>query len=147
MLINLSGQPGAFEPCDLVQEFFNRMLKFIVERKGKEFDHKFIQQVISRNLHHLLSVKKDSQTSVGLSQHADSHNKPHMNPETQILLNIYSHYEMHSRRLGQFVEERDVNDATQGMNKLRKGKVKGLHGIVHGHVSNKILTGVWLLFP
>ncbi|KAJ4463460.1 hypothetical protein C8R41DRAFT_783824 [Lentinula lateritia] len=42
MVINLNGKTGRFSPCDLIQEYFNRLLEFIVERKGKEFDHVFI---------------------------------------------------------------------------------------------------------
>ncbi|KAJ8082113.1 hypothetical protein PM082_007959 [Marasmius tenuissimus] len=59
MLINLFGKPGAFSPCDLVQEYFNRLLEFIVERKGKEFDDRFIRRVVARNLHHLTRIKTD----------------------------------------------------------------------------------------
>ncbi|KAJ3833532.1 hypothetical protein F5878DRAFT_632614 [Lentinula raphanica] len=87
MLINLNGKPGGFFPCDLVQEYFNRLLEFIVERKGKEFDHSFIQQIISRNLHRMSQVKVDARTGVGLSRHAGRHSEPHSNPEIRILLN------------------------------------------------------------
>ncbi|ESK92967.1 hypothetical protein Moror_9040 [Moniliophthora roreri MCA 2997] len=59
MLVNLSGRPGAFSPCDLIQEYFNCLLEFIIEHKRKEFNHKFICQVIARNLHHLTHIKTD----------------------------------------------------------------------------------------
>lgn len=123
MVINLSGKPGGFSPCDLIQEYFNRMLEFIVERKGKEFDHRFIQQVISRNLHRLSGVKIDSRTSVGLNQHARRHTEPHSNPEIRILLKLYTHHQLHSRRAGRFVEERHIDDFSKGLDKLRKGKL------------------------
>ncbi|KAJ3714760.1 hypothetical protein C8R42DRAFT_552055, partial [Lentinula raphanica] len=108
MLINLSGKPGAFSPCDIIQEYFNRLLEFIVERKGKEFDHVFIQQIISRNLHRMSQVKIDARTSVGLAHHSGRHSEPHSNPEVRILLKQYAHHELHLRRVGRYVEERDT---------------------------------------
>ncbi|KAJ3884463.1 hypothetical protein GG344DRAFT_11123, partial [Lentinula edodes] len=41
MVINLSDKAGRFSPCNLIQEYFNHLLEFIVEWKGKEFDHVF----------------------------------------------------------------------------------------------------------
>src|SRR6202790_3075439 len=52
MLVNLSGMDGAFAEGDIIQEFFNRLLEAILERKGADFGDTFIRQVISRNLHH-----------------------------------------------------------------------------------------------
>ena len=51
-LVNISGRAGAFTPADVMQEFFNRLLKVIVEKKGVEYGDTFIRDVISRNLHH-----------------------------------------------------------------------------------------------
>ncbi|KAJ3753060.1 hypothetical protein EV360DRAFT_97172 [Lentinula raphanica] len=102
MLVNLSGKPGSFSPCDLVQEYFNRLLEFIVERKGKEFDHSFIQHIISRNLHRMSQIKIDSRVNVGLAHHAGRHSELHSNPEIRTLLKLYAHHELHSRRIGRY---------------------------------------------
>ncbi|KAJ3730855.1 hypothetical protein DFJ43DRAFT_983287, partial [Lentinula guzmanii] len=100
MLVNLSGKPGTFAPCDLIQEYFNRLLEAIVERKGKEFDHSFIQSVISRNLHNLARVKTDLRGGVDLEKRAGRHTEPHNNPEVRSLLQLYAHHGLHSRRPG-----------------------------------------------
>ncbi|KAJ3726679.1 hypothetical protein C8R42DRAFT_573424 [Lentinula raphanica] len=123
MLINLNGKPGAFFPCDIIQEYFNRLLEFIVERKGKEFDHAFIQQIISRNLHRMSQAKIDARASVGLARHAGRHSEPHSNPEVRILLRQYAHHELHSRRAGRYVEERDTDNFMKGWIKLENGKL------------------------
>ncbi|KAJ3817504.1 hypothetical protein F5880DRAFT_1618216 [Lentinula raphanica] len=123
MLINLSGKPGAFSPCDIIQEYFNRLLEFIVERKGKEFDHVFIQQIISRNLHRMSQVKIDARTSVGLAHHSGRHSEPHSNSEVRILLKQYAHHELHLRRVGRYVEERDTDNFMKGWSKLDNGKL------------------------
>ncbi|KAJ3833528.1 hypothetical protein F5878DRAFT_519165, partial [Lentinula raphanica] len=123
MLVNLSGRPGAFSPCDIIQEYFNRLLEFIVERKGKEFDHTFIQHIISRNLHCMSRIKLDTRNNVGLARHAGNHSEPHSRPEIRTLLKLYMHHELHSRRIGRYVEERDTDDFTRGQAKLRSGKI------------------------
>jgi len=37
MLVNLSGKAGGFSAGDIIQEFFNRLLEAIIERKGADF--------------------------------------------------------------------------------------------------------------
>jgi hypothetical protein len=64
MLVNLSGREGAFSAGDIIQEFFNRLLEAIIERKGADFGDTFIRQVISRNLHHMGRVKTDLREAV-----------------------------------------------------------------------------------
>ncbi|KAJ3745217.1 hypothetical protein EV360DRAFT_57505 [Lentinula raphanica] len=123
MLVNLSGRPGAFSPCDIVQEYFNRLLEFIVERKGKEFDHTFIQHIISRNLHRMSQIKIDSRANVGLAPHTGRHSELHSNPEIRTLLKLYAHHELHSRRTGRYLEERDIESFRKGWAKLDDGKV------------------------
>ncbi|KAJ3793040.1 hypothetical protein GGU11DRAFT_854030 [Lentinula aff. detonsa] len=123
MVVNLGGKAGAFAPCDLIQEYFNRLLEMIVERKGKEFNDVFIQEVISRNLHNLARVKSDLRRGVDLENHSGCHSEPHNNAETRILLQQYADHELHSRRPGRFIEERDTDDFQRGWNKLRKGKL------------------------
>ncbi|KAJ3841649.1 hypothetical protein F5878DRAFT_609706 [Lentinula raphanica] len=115
MLINLSGNPDNFFPCDLVQEYFNRLLEFIVERKGEEFHLEFIKESISRNLNRMSQFKVDTRIGAGLSRHPT--------PEIRMLLKQYAHHELHSRRVGRYVEERDVDDFSKGWSKLTNGRV------------------------
>ncbi|KAJ3817574.1 hypothetical protein F5880DRAFT_1492702 [Lentinula raphanica] len=123
MLVNLSGRPGSFSPCDLVQEYFNRLLEFIIERKGQEFDHTFIQHIISRNLHCMSQIKLESRANVGLAPKAGRHSEPHSNPELRTLLKQYSHHELHSRRVGRYIEESDTENFVKGWSKLKNGKL------------------------
>ena len=56
-LINLSGHPGAFTSADVMQEFFNRLLEAIVEKKEVKYGDTFVRDVISCNLHHFARIK------------------------------------------------------------------------------------------
>ncbi|KAG5646480.1 hypothetical protein H0H81_008392 [Sphagnurus paluster] len=47
MLVNLTGQEGAFSAADFIQEIFNCLLEAIVEKKGLEYGAKFIRNVFS----------------------------------------------------------------------------------------------------
>ncbi|KAJ3716790.1 hypothetical protein DFJ43DRAFT_1006589 [Lentinula guzmanii] len=148
MLVNLSGKPGTFAPCDLIQEYFNRLLEAIVERKGKEFDHSFIQSVISRNLHNLARVKTDLRGGVDLEKRAGRHTEPHNNPEVRSLLQLYAHHELHSRRPGRFIEEREVDDFTKGYIKLSKGKMaKWANETTHARVREDVKLRISTLHP
>ncbi|KAJ3993419.1 hypothetical protein F5050DRAFT_1714514 [Lentinula boryana] len=148
MLVNLSRKPGTFAPCDLIQEYFNRLLEAIVERKGKEFDHSFIQSVISRNLHNLARVKTDLRGGVDLEKRAGRHTEPHNNPEVRSLLQLYAHHELHSRRPGRFIEEREVDDFTKGYIKLSKGKMaKWANETTHARVREDVKSRISTLHP
>lgn len=124
MVINLSSKECGFAPCNLIQEFFNRLLKFIVEQKGKEFDHVFIREVIARNLHHMARTKPNLREGVSLAKRSTRHSEPHTNPEVLILMQQYAHHEVHSRRRGRFIEENDIDNFSKGWSKLRKGKLR-----------------------
>lgn len=124
MILNLSGEPGGFAPCDIVQEYFNRLLEMIVERKGKDFDDVFIREVIARNLHRMAKLKPDLREGVNLAKHSSTHSDPHNNPESRILLQQYFHHQLHSRRVTRYVEEKDADDFTHGWRKLGKPKGK-----------------------
>lgn len=123
MLVNLTGQAGSFSPGDLVQEYFNRLLEAIVERKGKEFDHNFIRRIVSRNLHHMGRAKKDLEAGVGLMPKSGHHSAPHTKPEVLTLLTQYRLLELHSRRPGRVIDDRDVDDFQRGWEKLEKGRL------------------------
>jgi len=124
MLVNLSGKDGSFSAGDLIQEFFNRLLEAIIERKGADFGDTFIRQVISRNLHHMGRVKKDLREGVGLSARAGHHSDPHLQPEVRTLLKEYSHHELHKRRPGRSIDEEDIDDFQRGCERLAKGKLR-----------------------
>ncbi|KAF8193655.1 hypothetical protein BJ912DRAFT_1091531 [Pholiota molesta] len=56
-LVNLTGRPGHWSAGDFIQEYFNRLLEAVVERKGVEYGDKFIRKTWSRNLHHIARLK------------------------------------------------------------------------------------------
>lgn len=124
MLVNLSGKKGSFSAADFVQEYFNRLLKAVVEKKGLLYGDNFLCKVISRNLHHFACIKLDLRNGVGLAQHGGKHKAPHMKPEVQTLVAAYRDCELHSRRPGRVSNHRDVDDFERGMTKLRNGKLK-----------------------
>lgn len=124
MLVNLSGRAGGFTTGDLIQEFFNRLLEAIIERKGADFGDIFIRQIVSRNLHHMGWVKTELRDGLGLAARAGRHSDPHMKPEVKTLLRQYARHELHSRRSGRSMDEGDVDDFQRGWEKLAKGKLR-----------------------
>jgi hypothetical protein len=124
MLVNLSGREGAFSAGDIIQEFFNRLLEAIIERKGADFGDTFIRQVISQNLHHMGRVKTDLREGVGLAMRSGKHCEPHTNPEVKTLLRQYAYHELHSRRPGRTIEDDDVDDFRKGWQNLANGKLR-----------------------
>ncbi|KAJ3494472.1 hypothetical protein NLJ89_g10801 [Agrocybe chaxingu] len=123
-LINLMGKPGGFTAADLMQEYFNRLLEAIVEKKGVEYGDTFIREVISRNLHHFARIKLDTRLGVGLTKRSGNHSAPHQNPEMRILLNTYRDSELHLRRPGRFIQDVDKDNFQDGLRKLRESKLK-----------------------
>lgn len=123
-LVNLTGRAGSFTAADLMQEFFNRLLEAIVEKKGVEYGDTFIRQVISRNLHHFARIKLDLRVGVGLSQRSGRHSAPHANPEIRILLDVYHDTELHCRRPGRVYKDDDKDHLQHGITKLRESKLK-----------------------
>jgi hypothetical protein len=124
MLASLSGRAGSFSAMDFIQEYFNRLLEAIVERKGAEYGATFIRNVISRNLHHFARIKLDLRDSVGLGKRSGRHSAPHMKPEVKKLMDTYWKLELHRRRAGRTYSDRDVDDFRRGMIKLQSGKLK-----------------------
>ncbi|KAF8158056.1 hypothetical protein B0H34DRAFT_797474 [Crassisporium funariophilum] len=123
-LVNLTGRAGSFSAADLMQEYFNRLLEAIVEKKGVEYGDSFIRKVISRNLHHFARIKLDLRVGVGLSQRSSGHSAPHLNPETRILLETYNGAELHFRRPGRVYIDTDKDQFDGGIVKFRAGKLK-----------------------
>lgn len=115
LLVNLTGHDGCWHEGDWVQEFFNRLLEDIVQRKGAEFDDEFIRDVISRNLQHFASLKEDARRSVGLSQHAGVHRPPGITPELRILLPIYRTEQIHYWRPTRQIDDRQTDNFELGI--------------------------------
>lgn len=124
MLVNLSGRAGAFSAADLMQEFFNRLLEAIVDKKGVEYGDQFIRNVISRNLHHFARIKLDLREGIGLTKRSGRHSAPHLNPEITTLLKTYHESELHCRRPGRVYKDIDKDDFQRGVSKLSNGKLK-----------------------
>ncbi len=128
LLVNLSGDPGRFSPADLIQEYFNRLLQAIAERKGVEYNAHFVRNVVSRNLHHLARLRDDLKEGVGLAERSSRHGSPKKKAEIRKLLHEYEKHELHSRCPGRtFVSVEDshkVSDFRQGLANLRSGKLE-----------------------
>jgi hypothetical protein len=56
---------------------------------------------------------------MGLAKKSSKHSDPHTNPEIRILLNTCKAEELHSRRLGRQIDDRDTDDFAKGVKKLR----------------------------
>ncbi|KXN86688.1 hypothetical protein AN958_09775 [Leucoagaricus sp. SymC.cos] len=123
-LVNLSGQAGSFTAADIMQEYFNRLLEAIIEKKGVEYDAHFIRSVISRNLYHFARIKLDLRIGVGLEAHSSKHASPHMNPEVQVLLKVYQATELHCRRPGRVFKDIDKDNFQRGLFKLQGGQLQ-----------------------
>ncbi|KAJ7102997.1 hypothetical protein C8R43DRAFT_907042, partial [Mycena crocata] len=106
---------------DFIVEFFNRLLEDIVEHKSAQFDDHFICDVISRNLRNIALLKLAWRTGIGMEKKAHRHSDPHTKPEMQILLKVYRDTELHRRRLGRQIDDRDTDDFARGVKKLREG--------------------------
>ncbi|KAJ7762121.1 hypothetical protein B0H16DRAFT_1311993, partial [Mycena metata] len=121
LLINLQGLPGHFEEGDYVVEFFNRLLEDIVQHKNAQFDDNFIRNVVARNLHHIAELKLAWRTGTGMAPKSHSHTDPHTQPEMKTLLKLYHTEELHSRRPGRQIDDRDTDDFARGVRNLRNG--------------------------
>ncbi|TEB26688.1 hypothetical protein FA13DRAFT_1691951 [Coprinellus micaceus] len=117
-LVNLTGRAGSFTAADLMQEYFNRLLEAIVEKKGVNYSEDFIRLVISPNLHHFARIKIDMRTGVGLSKRSGRHTEPHANPEIKKLLEVYQTHELHKRRPGRVYEGVHKDQFNAGIIKL-----------------------------
>ncbi|KAJ7891465.1 hypothetical protein B0H13DRAFT_1625931 [Mycena leptocephala] len=123
-LVNIRGLAGHFEEGDYVVEFFNRLLEDIVQHKNAQFDDSFIRNVVSRNLRHIAELKLAWRTSTGMAAKSHVHSDPHTKPEMRTLLKLYRTEELHSRRLGRQIDDRNTDDSAKGLKKLRDGALK-----------------------
>ncbi|KAJ6468897.1 hypothetical protein C8R45DRAFT_1078905 [Mycena sanguinolenta] len=123
-IVNLTGLPGHCEEGDYVVEFFNRLVEDITDHKNAQFDDNFIRNVISRNLRHIAELKLAWRASTGMAAKSHIHANPHTKPEMRILLELYRTQELHSRRLGRQIDDRDTDNFAKGVKKLREGTLK-----------------------
>ncbi|KAJ7736627.1 hypothetical protein B0H16DRAFT_1215115, partial [Mycena metata] len=121
LLVNLEGGAGQFEEGDYVVEFFNRLLEDISHHKNAQFDDSFIRNIVSRNLLHIAELKRAWRTSTGMAAKSHVHSDPHTKPKMQILLKLYRTEQLHSRRLGRQIDDRDTDNFAKGVKNLREG--------------------------
>ncbi|RDB22163.1 hypothetical protein Hypma_010672 [Hypsizygus marmoreus] len=124
MLVNLSGMPGHFAEGDYIQEYFNRLLEDVVKHKGSEFDENFLREVMSRNIHHIGQLKEEWRKGVGLGAKSGKHCNPHERVEVRTLLKEYQAQELHSRRPGRKMDDRDTDDFARGLERLHGGAMQ-----------------------
>jgi len=127
LLVNMSGNAGAFCALDFMQEYFNRMLQAIVQRKGLDYGADYIWSVIARNLHCLGQIKHNFRDGFGLQARSSRHKAPHTRTEVHILLNVYHQQQLHSRCIGRRLRDDDKGDTIdvfrRGAEHLRKTKL------------------------
>ena len=126
LVVNLTGKAGSFQAGDLMQEYFNRLLEAVVDRKGMDYGDRFIRNIISPNLHHFARILNDLKDGVGLQHRSGRHSAPHEKPELRTLAHIYRDAELHLRRPGRVPTDppRDVDQFYIGYEKLQNGKLK-----------------------
>ncbi|KAF8174754.1 hypothetical protein BJ912DRAFT_1024608 [Pholiota molesta] len=95
-LVNLSGREGHWSAGDFIQEYFNRLLEAIVQRKGVEYGDKFVRQTWSRNIHHVARLKLSWFDAVGLQSRSGTHTGAKQDAELRILLEHYKASGLHS---------------------------------------------------
>lgn len=122
-LVNLTGQEGHWSAGDFVQEYFNRLLEAIVQRKGVEYGDTFIRQTWARNLHHVGRLKLSWMEGAGLKRRSTKHQGAKKDAEIRILMDLYRETELHSFRSGRSLDnEPYIDDFQKGTEKL-EGKL------------------------
>lgn len=122
-LINLTGRPGSCIAADIMQEYFNRLLEAIVEKKGLNYGDTFARRILSPNLGHFARIKLNLRSGVGLAPRSGRHTAPHTDPEIRKLLHTYLTTELHTRRPGRVYQDVDRDNFSQGIVKLRSGRL------------------------
>ena len=124
-LVNLSGKEGQWSARDFIQEYFNLLLEAVVQCKGVEYRDKFIQNVWSRNIHHIARLKLAWLDSVGLQRHSAKHTGAKQDAEVRILLDHYKDTSLHSLCVGRTHDtETFVDNYQRGIQQLRGCKLK-----------------------
>lgn len=123
-LVNLSGLEGACTAGDIMQEYFNRLIEAIVEKKGIDYGHAFARNIISPNLGHFARIKINLRSGLGLAARSGKHTAPHENPEVRKLMHTYQIHDLHKRRAGRVYQDTDRDDFSRGIVKLEAGRLQ-----------------------
>ncbi|KIM36098.1 hypothetical protein M413DRAFT_428012 [Hebeloma cylindrosporum] len=124
-LVNLTGREGHWSAGDFIQEYFNRLLEAIVQRKGVEYGDQFIRNVWSRNIHHIARLKLTWLDGVGLKSRSSGHTGAKLDAEIRILMELYKECELHSLRPGRREELMPfIDDFQRGVRNLQAGKLQ-----------------------
>ncbi|KAJ3720651.1 hypothetical protein C8R42DRAFT_582660 [Lentinula raphanica] len=125
-LINLDGYSGHFQACDIVHQYYNRILEAIVQHKGRDYGEHFIREGIARHLHHFRQLKHGFLDGVDIQCRSARHSKPTLRAEIQTLIEEYRLQELHTYRLSRgFDEDRVVRTDFQiGQDAMQSGSLK-----------------------
>ncbi len=85
-LVNPSGEPGRTIEGDLFEEHLNLILEEAIEKKGAEWDSRFIREVIAPCAIRFMELKHQWGLGVGLAKRRGKHPEPHSRPEIRTLL-------------------------------------------------------------
>lgn len=109
---------------DIMQEYFNRLLEAIVEKKGIDYGDPSACNIISPNLGHFARIKLSLRSGVGMAKRAGKHSVPDQNPEVRKLSEAYKKHELHKQRPGRVYKDTDRDNFTQGVKKLKSGQLQ-----------------------
>ncbi|KAJ7737980.1 hypothetical protein B0H16DRAFT_1325652 [Mycena metata] len=124
-VINPDGKEGGSKACDIFQEFLNRCIDPVVQRKDADYGAHHVRNVWSRNIKDIYDLKKDFRSSLGLEKRSSRHKKPHERPEVKTLLREYQAVELNKRRPGRtFDDGRDVDNFQAGIQALEGGVLR-----------------------
>lgn len=125
MVLNPDGSAGGFKAGDIFQEFLNRCIEPVVQRKDAEYGANHVRNIWSRNIKDIYDLKNDFRTGVGLEKRSGKHKNPHERPEVKILLREYQTTELNKRRPGRTFEDgRSVDNFHAGIQFLAGGALK-----------------------
>lgn len=124
-VLNPDGADGHCQPCDIFQEFLNRCIEPVVQRKDADYGADHVRNVWSRNLKDIYDLKQQFRAGLGLEKRSGKHKKPHERPEVKTLLREYEAAELHKRRPGRTFEDgRNVDNFQTGIQVLEGGALR-----------------------
>lgn len=124
-LINITGHEGHWSAADFVQEYFNRLLEAVVQRKGADYGDKNVRDTWSRIIHHIARLKLSFLDSIGLKERSRRHTGANHSAESKILLAHYKDVNLHTFCSGRtYDSELYVCDYQKGTANLENGKLQ-----------------------
>ncbi|KAJ7726617.1 hypothetical protein B0H16DRAFT_1735544 [Mycena metata] len=124
-VINPDSKEGGSKACDIFQEFLNRCIDPVVQRKDTDYGAHHVRNVWSRNIKDIYDLKTDFRSSLGLEKRSSRHKKLHERPEVKTLLCEYQAVELNKRRPGRtFDNGRDVDNFLAGIQALKGGVLR-----------------------